>query len=335
MVKNNILYYNNNSGLQLAGLTEKQINYCCIPDCNDVNPRNNINDEPVFAYSKAPYGFYHLRYGSPCRNSGSNTGVGYDEMDLDNTDRIAESTVDIGADEVSCPETYDPNDWTYDGTINLEEFTIFSSAWESHDPNTPGLTTDPNFIGYPNYVAPDTLARWRIRWNPKCNLDTDGGSEYAIDMEDLEVFLYNWLWRACWYDDYSLVMYGQSYTGGGEQMMMSIPIPTPELGMLSEQPAQTETAVPAPSVIPAEAGIQPLPVETEAVVELPAKSIAEQIADLQDAIQFLETIWDENPDIRQEIQVDDWQEFMDTVYNSLTELEQSDIITQDEMEAEQ
>ena len=335
-VRNNILYYNNENepnGLQLAGLNEKQLLYCCLPDCNDVNIRHNINDEPVFAYSQPPYGYYHLRSESPCIDKGD-PSLSYDEqVDIDNQPREMGLEADIGADEVevSCTDTWNENDWTYDGTINFEEFAIFSSAWKTHDPNDPGLTTDPNFIGYPNYVDSATLAYWRTIWNPKCNLDTSGDSEYAIDLSDLIEFCVSWLWRACWYDDYSVVMYGQSYSGGGESMLMSMPMAEPDLfaeaETLYEQPMQTETetlseqSTQTETVIPAEAGIQ-------------EKSIEEQIIDLKDAIGFLEALWLEDEQIQKEIQVDDWQEFMNAVYNSLTELEESDIITQ-EVEAEQ
>lgn len=59
--------------------------------------------------------------------------------------------------------------------------------------------------------------------------------------------------------------------------------------------------------------------------------IAQQIADLQEAIQLLESIGND-PNTQLEIQVEDWQEFMDEVRNSLTELQETDIITQDKVE---
>ena len=70
-------------------------------------------------------------------------------MDMDGEPRVADdgvSIVDIGADEVDCEDAWNENDWTYDGVINFEEFSIFAGAWLSHDPNDPSLPTDPNFI---------------------------------------------------------------------------------------------------------------------------------------------------------------------------------------------
>jgi hypothetical protein len=62
---------------------------------------------------------------------------------------------------------------------------MFSRAWLSRDPNE---YTDPNLVD-PNAIA---------NWNPLCNLDYTGNSEYAIDLADLCVFLDDWLWSACW-----------------------------------------------------------------------------------------------------------------------------------------
>ncbi len=50
-------------------------------------------------------------------------------------------------------------------------------------------------------------------------------------------------------------------------------------------------------------------------------SIEQQILNLQDTIVFLEKIWLEDPAIQQEIDAKDWQEFMDSVYQSLLEFQ--------------
>ena len=50
-------------------------------------------------------------------------------------------------------------------------------------------------------------------------------------------------------------------------------------------------------------------------------SIEEQIADLQDSIEFLESLWSSDPNIQQEIDADDWQQFMDAIQDSLLELQ--------------
>ena len=61
-----------------------------------------------------------------------------------------------------------------------------------------------------------------------------------------------------------------------------------------------------------------------AVAETPViqeKSVQEQMFDLASAIVFLEQIWLEEPDLQQEIDAEAWQEFMDSVYQNLLDLQ--------------
>ncbi len=165
---------------------------------------------PRFAYEQTPYGYYHIRYESPCREGGD-SGDYPDEQDMDGQDRVYDTKVDIGADEYSCEKTWHENDWTYDGVINYEDFAIFSTAWMSHDPNDPYLPSDPNLIDPNDFIG----------WDPICNLDKTGESEYAIDLADLEAFCLDypqvWLWEACWRVDYWDVW--GVMDGGGEEML--------------------------------------------------------------------------------------------------------------------
>jgi hypothetical protein len=64
--------------------------------------------------------------------------------------------------------------------------------------------------------------------------------------------------------------------------------------------------------------------EIMAVEEQPIvveKSIVEQILDLESVIKFLEQIWMEDDQIQQEIDPQAWQEFIDSVYQSLLDLQ--------------
>lgn len=293
-VRNNILYYNNAeepNSPQLAGINTTY--YCCIYDPNgqssspDLN--GNITCEPDFVYDSDPYGNYHIKYESYCRNGGDSSVIGQDETDMDGEVRIQEYVVDIGVDEVSCTETWNPKDWTQDGVVNYEEFAILSAAWLSHDPKDP--VCDPN---HPNYVSdpndPGYISdQAKASWNPICNLDTSGGSAYAIDLADLAEFTGttpdtdSWLWEACWHQAYSAQM------SGGESMMMAT-LPLTSTLMVYESQSVSE------------------------------KPISEQIYDLEDSVDFLEKLWLEDPYIQQEIDAQSWQKFMDAVYQSLDEL---------------
>jgi hypothetical protein len=140
---------------------------------------------------------------------------------------------------------------------------------------------------------------------------------YCVDLPDLLIFVNDtpWLWRACWITEEYL---SEMMAGGGESMLaLSGPVLSGVEGMGASVPPETFQPVEAVSVapvkiIPAEKTVQP--VET---VE-PEKSIAEQIADLQDSIGFLESIWSEDPNI---IDPNDWRRFMDSVSQSMSDLQ--------------
>jgi parallel beta-helix repeat protein len=202
-VKNNIVYYNNDGDTQLVNISTT---WCCVQNCAEVN--DNFNDPPDFVYDQPPYGFYHIKYESLCHESGD-SNIYSNEKDMDNEGRVQENTVDRGADEVSCEDTWHENDWTYDGVINYEEFSIFSAAW---------LSRDPYEFGDPNFADPNEYENW----NPICNLDDTGDSQYAIDVNDLIAFCAedNWLWEACWREDYAAV-FGIMGRIGGESLQVS------------------------------------------------------------------------------------------------------------------
>jgi parallel beta-helix repeat protein len=259
-IVNCIVYYNGGD-VPLAGLNPDAVAYnCCIEDCNELNT-TNINDEPGFAYTTEPnnmpvVGNYHLAYNSPCIDTGDSDEY-TDEVDMDGELRGYGDWVDRGADEAySCDEdlteddVFNPLDWNADGLVNLEEFTVFSSAW---------LTEDPN-----------------IYFNPLCDLDTDDN----VDLADLLIFSApnNWLWQACWRTDLQ-----------AQQMQMMMAPQDSEEMLLMESTLKTS-----------------VPVQ---VIE--EQSITEQIIDLAECVRFLEKIWLEEPDIRQEISEEDWKKFMD------------------------
>jgi len=143
----------------------------------------------------------------------------------------------------------------------------------------------------------------------------------------------NWLWIACWRTDI-LEMQQQAQQS---MMMMSMSSSlTTESTTLQSEPVseETQSVQAVEPVVVQQVKIIP-PVETvqqEVESVEPEISIEQQIADLEDAIQFLETLWDSDPQFREEMQASDWQAFMDELYNSLTELQENDTIIQDMVE---
>jgi hypothetical protein len=302
-IKNCIVYYNNEENTQLTGLSPTQVTWSCIPDCNDINNQHNINDLPGFVYAD-PNGRpvmdnFHLVWNSPCVDAGDSDSY-TNESDMDGDNRVYSNKVEIGADEVTCTETSNPNDWNSDGVINMDEFAIFSHAWLSQAGGN-----DPN-------------------WNPACNLDNTGNSANVIDLADLILFCedapQNWLWIACWRTDLLELQEQQAM----QMMMVSSVLPagigvtTPTATASGSEPI-SETHWVATESAKADEMDGQVAVQEPPVVE--EKSIKEQILDLQDSIEFLEKLWQKESDIQQEMDSNDWKEFMDSVYQSLSELE--------------
>ncbi len=222
-IRNNTIVYNNNEGIQLIyngyspsvrncilwhndagddyrqydGFSDTHIYDSCVTDPNDPfigssipDGNGNISSDPIFANSNPDIYNYHLSVGSYCRDAGDETIVGVDELDIDSDDRIDDTDVDMGADELSSSCEYDyeianPMDFNGDGLVNNKEFAIFFDAWLAHDPNDPGYSPDP-----------EEYARWsKVR---DYNFDKNGTSQYQIDIDDLMFLANDWLWQACW-----------------------------------------------------------------------------------------------------------------------------------------
>jgi hypothetical protein len=98
-----------------------------------------------------------------------------------------------------------------------------------------------------------------------------------------------WLWTACWKTE---IMQSEMMMTGGDEML--------RIG-----------------------GAEPMLLETQMV---PQKTTQERILDVVLAIVQLEQIWLEEPDIQQQIAPDDWQRFMEAVYQNLFDLKTGDIL---------
>ena len=282
-IQNCILWYNNNGGEQQAGY-KVPTHYSCVYDPNDPNgvsttldTNGNFSHKPDFAYTNEPNNV-HLAANSYCINKGNPNLTYADANDIDGEYRIMGTFVDVGADEVNpeCDDVYHPLDWNADGVVNLLEFSEFSHAWLTCDPNRPGGTSgyDPNDFRH---------------WNLRCDLDQD----YDVDLADLVIFAednpQNWLWVACW-----------------------------RLDMQPEELQQMTSMVPDGGVLTQSLSASSASIESTTVV--PDKSAREQLIDLEDTIQFLEKLWLDDPSVRQEIDPDEWQQFMDKVYDGFNEL---------------
>lgn len=109
-------------------------------------------------------------------------------------------------------------------------------AWLSRSPDDPALPDDPNLIDPNDFIG----------WNPICDLNGD----YTISLPDLDLFLYDWLWLACWKESRMARFDGimESMMGGGGMMSMSSGLSIPA-APLAKAPPMTEEELLADTVL--------------------------------------------------------------------------------------
>ncbi len=305
-IRNNTIVYNTGKGISAESGFDPTVKNCIVWNnengdidgcsatytCFDGGTGTNIDDDPNFVCIDPNMYNYHLRYGSPCRDAGDGTYT--NEYDIDGEPREYGSEIDMGADEIYCTDgtlddgdVYNVMDWNSDGLINIHEYRYFSGAWLSHDPNDPEVldpnspVNDPND---PSYIDPNQLDDW----NYMCNLDdteyTD--TEYEIDLADLEIFFDSWLWKAC-YVNFDTWLYTLGEVEGDTDGMFG---------------SQTSTAM-------------TLNMEKKSTPKYAQeKTIEEQYTDIQEIADFLEVLWYEDPTVREEIDEQQWADFMNHIY---------------------
>ncbi|MGA2916141.1 MAG: right-handed parallel beta-helix repeat-containing protein [Sedimentisphaerales bacterium] len=156
--------YDNNDGNYTGALPDQTgVNGNISADPNfvdagywdDANTPLDTNDDFFAA------GNYHILPKSPCVNVGDNNSVPAQlTTDIDLEQRIFDSTVDIGADEVITNQA----DFNLDGIVDYSDLTYITNYWLTEGNDLPG------------------------------DLYKDG----FIDFADFAVFADNWLWKASW-----------------------------------------------------------------------------------------------------------------------------------------
>jgi parallel beta-helix repeat protein len=167
-IRNNTIACNNQYGIYRYGGTAPVISSSIIwgnpsgdfPGCSGNYLYLTSNGDPCFV--EADINDFHLRPFSHCINAGDPNFADFNEVDIDGQCRImiGQTTprVDIGADEIEWPKA----DFDRDEVINLNDYTILTSAWQTIDPNK--------------------------------TLDTDDD----VDIDDLAEFCDYWLWATSW-----------------------------------------------------------------------------------------------------------------------------------------
>lgn len=298
-VSNCILWGNDMSGdeIQIVG-APTTTTFSCIYDPNTSSSSpdedGNITAAPMFAYPNPDLNNYHLDPDSPCEDKGNDSGSYTGEKDIDNEDRVYGSYVDMGADEITCEEVSHELDWSGDGIINMEEFSVFSKAWLSHDPNDPAF--DPNLYSSDN-------------WDERCDFDDD----YAVDVNNFIAFADVWLWQACYKDSQEGTLMMLESLGGYDGQIDKIAM-TAELSIDSFQKVQVAKARKLKAEAAAKTAISTLSVAKEPTLE-------EQLINIKEVIDFLEKLWLEDSELQEQMDEKQWDEFMKAVYESLDVLQ--------------
>lgn len=283
-IYNSIVYHN--GGEALIGFSaDSAAMYSCIEDANSIN--GNINVDPQFAYFDPNN--VRLSPESDCRHASAPLNVlDYsNQLDMDGNPRISiiNTPPDMGAYEMVCDINVSSEwDWNADGLVNLKEWHQWSKTWMGHDPN------DPAWLANPSLADPNLSEGWH-EWKSQYNYVSSGGSAYSIDLADMLYFLEEapWCWKACWVDLEEMQV--QQMMSGGDMVLMG-----EEMLFSAAMEATSEPTV-------------------------QEKTVQGQMLELASTIVFLEQIWLEEPDLHQEISAEDWQEFMDAIYQNLSDLQ--------------
>jgi hypothetical protein len=289
-VQNCILWYNNAGGEQFAGFSKECVYHSCIYDPNDPNGINLIPDVNYNISANPLFAYYDP----------NNVHITYGSpcKDAGNPAMSYDNQVDMDSRVRVLGTRVDIGAYEIDceDTANLYDLNAdgLVNLHEFNLLSRAWLAHDPNdpaWVADPNLADPNLSEDW-YEWKHKCNLTTTGGSAYQVDLADLVLWVEEspWLWIACWKAE--AILSEQSVYSSEASMML--------------------------------AGVETLSFETEAVEE---KSPIEQAVDLAEIIIQLEQLWKDEPDIQQEINSDDWNRFMESVYNSLSELEIATIQT--------
>jgi len=269
-----------NGGPSLVGFSAD--NTAAYSCIQDCNSVNeNINTDPEFAYYDPNN--MRLSLASPCRDTG-NPYLDYQtQLELDKKDRVYGTAVDRGAYELTCEDVSNTFDWNADGIVNFKEFGRFAAVWRAHDPNDPAIL-DPQ--------------------HPDHAYLTDPNSPGYVSEEAM----------ALWHPGYA---YNFAATGSSQYA-----IDVADLAAFVEQAPWLWMACWLTEGEP----MQQMMVMGEGMLlggfeeQTAEPSALEQLGDLVNIVGQLETIWLDDPNIQQEIDSADWQEFMDALYDNLLEV---------------
>lgn len=193
-----------------------------------------------------------------------------------------------------------------DGLVNMVEFSLFAQVWDANRP-------------------PEPDANWEF-WN----LDDTGDSADKINLADLMEFVNNWLWVACWkeiddgctnpldWNDDGFVNYEEFSRFQAAWLSQD--------GGLNWNPVcdlDDSGAIDMGDVMIFLNDWLWISCEQRALMTVPQQDdplqvLSEEVSQLQTNIGLLDTLWQTDPNMQQQFTAEEWQVFMDTLYEELT-----------------
>ena len=298
-ISSNIIWGNTSGGLN--GISSR-VNFNCIQvGYTGSGIHNIINQNPQFRDT-----YYHLADISPCIDKGDPNFNSSTETDIDGENRIMRGCVDMGADEFY----FSPADIYPDDIVNFLDFAVFAKPWMTSQ-------SDANY-------------------NNICDLYDDN----VIDYKDLYIFCADWLWQKGQGPGGMMGIGGQGAyfadnSGGGEMMIAMQPeqelVPAPSEPVLSEIEETEGSEQPQPEQ---EADVNQMMTESQEdlsgsdemmtamqpeqeflpeSLSIPEQSQLEQEADVNELVNWLDELWQTNEEIRESIDANSWEEFLESV----------------------
>jgi hypothetical protein len=292
-VKNCVLFYNDSQGgfTNLEGITSTW--HCCLTDPNA--PETVINNPSPDSYGNI---VTHPRFAYTTEPNNlppaGNYHLAYDSpcVNMGDPNETGLEELDIDGE----PRQYGIID------IGADEMTACGNdPWDIAHPLDFSGDGVINMVEYAAFASSWLVPDSNELFNPQCDLNNDN----FIDLADFAEFCDSWLWTACWRLDLQQLLTQQMMMGGGDNVAEAS-----SFGMFTElDPLYSAQSSPVKS----------------AQLAVEEKSIDQQIINLEDTISFLEQIWLEEPDLQREINPKDWKNFIDAVYQNLSDLQKESI----------
>jgi hypothetical protein len=184
--------------------------------------------------------------------------------------------------------TPDPNETDIDGEnrVMLNYVDMGADEFCPYDLSPDGIV---NFLDFTVFAKAWGTHTGQTDFNDRCNFYDDGATDY-INYRDLEIFCDYWLTPADWEGiggDGAYFAEAECPLQGGEMMMMSM---------------QSQSSM-----------VSPANTLAGSVDSTESAEVVEEAFDVNGTLNWLDNLWETDEEIRNSIDVNDWQEFLNAI----------------------